>query len=64
MEYKTPCKQKKADVAILIANKVDVRGKNIRDIEGYYIMIKMPIQEDCNPKHLCTKYVKKKKILI
>ena len=39
--------QKKAGVAILIADKIDVKIKNVtRDKEGYYIMTKGSIQED------------------
>ena len=40
-------KQKKAGVAILISEKVDLKIKKItRDKEGYYIMTKGSIQEE------------------
>ena len=40
-------KQKKARVAILISDKIDLKIKKIiRDKEGYYIMIKGSIQEE------------------
>ena len=40
-------KQKKAGVAILISDKIDLKIKKItRDKEGYYIMIKRLIQEE------------------
>ena len=40
-------KQKKAGVAILISDKIDLKIKKIpRDKEGYYIMIRGSIQED------------------
>ena len=39
-------KQKKAGVAILISEKINLKIKNItRDKEGHYIMIKDSIQE-------------------
>uniref|UniRef100_A0A8D0W2U4 exodeoxyribonuclease III n=1 Tax=Sus scrofa TaxID=9823 RepID=A0A8D0W2U4_PIG len=39
--------QKKAGLAILISDKIDLKMKKIlRDKEGYYIMIKGSIQED------------------
>ena len=40
-------KQKKATVAILVSDKIDLKIKNIiRDKEGHYTMIKGSIQED------------------
>ena len=40
-------KQKKAGVAILISDKIDLKIKTItRDHEGHYIMIKGSVQED------------------
>ena len=37
---------KKAGVAILISEKIDLKTKIIRDKEGHYIMIKGSIQEE------------------
>ena len=39
-------KQKKAGVAILIYDKIDVKIKITRDKEGHYIMIKGSVQEE------------------
>ena len=39
-------KQKKAGVAILISDKIDLKIKITRDKEGHYIMINGPIQEE------------------
>ena len=49
MEKYTPCKweTKKAGVAILTSDKIDLKIKKItRDKEGHYIMIKGSIQEE------------------
>ena len=40
-------KQKKAGVAILISDKIDLKIKKItRDKEGHYIMVKRSVQEE------------------
>ena len=45
--FHTNGKQKKAGVAILISDKIDLKIKTItRDKEGHYIMIKGSIQEE------------------
>ena len=42
-------KQKKAGIAILILDKIDLKIKKVtRDKEGHYIMIKGSIQEEDN----------------
>ena len=48
MEKYSPCKwkQKKAGVAILISDKIDLKIKITRDKEGHYIMMKRSIQEE------------------
>ena len=49
MEKDIPCKgnQKKAGVAILISDKIDLKRKNVAsDKEGHYVMIKGSIQEE------------------
>ena len=48
-------KQKKAGVAILMSNKIDLKMKIIRDKEGQYIMIKASIQdEDVTVVNICA----------
>ena len=52
-------KQKKAGVAILISDKIDLKIKKItRDKEGHYIMIKRSIQEEdiTIVNNLCTQH--------
>ena len=39
-------KQKKAGVAILVSDKIDLKIKITRDKEGHYIRIKGSIQEE------------------
>ena len=49
MEKDIPCKwkSKKAGVAILISDKIDLKIKNVtRNKEGHYIMIRGSIQEE------------------
>ena len=53
-------KQKKAGVAVLVSEKIDLKIKKItRDKEGYYIMIKGSTQEEDNCKYLCTQHSEK-----
>ena len=60
-------KQKKAGVAILIPDKIDLKIKNFtRDKEGHYIMIKESIQEEditivnmCAPNIGAPQYIRK-----
>ena len=56
--FHTNGKQKKAGVAILISDKIDLKIKKItRYKEGQYIMIKGSIQkEDITIKYLCTQH--------
>ena len=51
-------KQKKAGVAILISDKIDLKINNItRDKEEHYIMFKGSFQEeDNNCEYLCTQH--------
>ena len=58
-------KQKKAGVAILMSNKIDLKMKIIRDKEGHYIMIKASIQEEdvtvvniCAPNTGAPQYIR------
>ena len=48
-------KRKKAGVAILISDKIDLKISEItRDKEGYYIMIKGSIQEEDTSVNICA----------
>ena len=52
-------KKKKAEVAILISDKIDFEIKAVkRDKGGHYIMIKRAIQEEdtTNFKYICTQH--------
>ena len=51
-------KQKKAGVAILTSDKIDLKIKKTeRDRKGHYIIIKGSIQEeDITSKYLCTQH--------
>ena len=52
-------KKKKAEVAILISDKIDFEIKAVKiDKEGHYIMIKRAIQEEdtTNFKYICTQH--------
>ena len=51
-------KQKKAGVAILISDKIDLKLKKItRNKEGHYIIIKGSNQEeDITNKYICTQH--------
>ena len=50
-------KQRKAGVAILISENIDLKIKKIRDKEGHYIMIKGSIQEeDITIVNVCTQH--------
>ena len=45
--FHTNGKQRKAGIAILISDKIDIKTKNIiRDKEGHYIIFKGSIQEE------------------
>ena len=49
--------QKKAEAAILISDKIDVKIKTVtRDKKGRDIIIRGSIQEDKNCKYLCTQH--------
>ena len=47
-------KQKKAGVAILISDKIDLKIKITRDKEEYSIMIKGSIQEEDTSVNICA----------
>ena len=58
-------KQKKAGVAILISDKINLKMNIIRDKEGHHIMIKGSIQEEditivniCAPNTGATQYIR------
>ena len=48
-------KQKKAGVAILVTDKIDLKKKDTRDKEGHYIMIKGSIQDENNNSRWCDR---------
>ena len=55
--FHTNGNQKKAGIAILISDKIDVETKTVlKDKEGHYLMIKGSIQKEDNNSYICIQH--------